>query len=50
VVGSSLALLDDRLSALFNAANQGTHSKVTRAEADRYVIYTYLIIGDLLSL
>jgi hypothetical protein len=50
VVGSTLAFLEDRLTALLDAANKGTHAAVTRAEADRYVIYTYLIIGDLLSL
>lgn len=50
VIGSTLSLLIDRLEALFDAANKGTHGDVSRAEADRYVVYTYLVIGDLLSL
>lgn len=50
VVGSTLAFIEDRLNALFDAANKGTHAAIDRPEADRYVIYTYLIVGDVLSL
>lgn len=49
VVGSALSFLVDRLDALFEAANKGTHATVARIEADRYVVYTYLIVGDILS-
>lgn len=50
-MGSQLSFLGDRLSALVDAANKGTHDKViSREEADRYVVYTYLIVGDVLSL
>jgi hypothetical protein len=49
VVGSSLSFLVDRLDSLFEAANKGTHASVTHSEADRYVVYTYLIVGDILS-
>jgi len=33
------------------AAQKGTHDEiVSPQEADRYVIYTYMIIGDILAL
>lgn len=50
VVGSTLTFIGDRLDALVDAGNKGTHSEVKKDEADRYVIYTYLVVGDLLSL
>jgi hypothetical protein len=51
IVGSQLNFLGDRLDAVFRAAQKGSHSDiVSREEADRYVIYTYLLVGDLLSL
>jgi hypothetical protein len=43
--------LGDRLDAVFKAAQKGSHADiVTREEADRYVVYTYMIVGDLMSL
>jgi hypothetical protein len=51
IVGSQLAFLGDRLEAVFRAAQKGSHATiVAREEADRYVVYTYLIVGDILSL
>jgi hypothetical protein len=51
IVGSQLGFLGDRLDAVFRAAQKGSHSDiVSRVEADRYVVYTYLLVGDLLSL
>jgi hypothetical protein len=51
IVGSHLEFLGDRLDAVFRAAQKGSHAEiVTRAEADRYVVYTYMLVGDLLSL
>jgi hypothetical protein len=51
VVGSSLSFMGERLDAVFAAAQKGSHSDiVSREEADRYVVYTYLIVGDVLSL
>jgi len=33
------------------AAQKGSHADiVTKEEADRYVVFTYLIVGDVLSL
>ncbi len=38
-------------SSIVKAAQKGTHDViVSPQEADRYVIYTYMIVGDILSL
>ena len=50
IVGSHLSYMGDRLDALFGAAQKGSHATVTREEADRCVVYTYLLVGDILSL
>ena len=39
-----------RLDSVFLAAQKGSHAVVTKDEADRYVVYTYLVVGDILSL
>lgn len=49
--GSHLRFLDDRLNSVWKASQKGTHATILRKdEADRYVIYAYLLIGDILSL
>lgn len=51
IVGSHLEYLGNRLDAIFKAAQKGTHDTImSREEADRYVIYTYMIVTDVLSL
>ncbi len=51
IVGSNLSFLGDRLDSTLQASQEGTHSTIkSRDEADRYVIYTYLIVGDVMSL
>jgi hypothetical protein len=50
LVGSQLSYMSDRLHALVGAANKGSHDSVTREEADRCVVYTYMLVGDILSL
>lgn len=51
IVGSHLSFIGDRLDSLFRISQKGSHSSIlTREEADRCVIYTYLILGDILSL
>jgi hypothetical protein len=51
IVGSQLSFLGDRLDALFRAAQKGSHGMIsTREEADRCVVYTYMLVGDLLQL
>jgi len=50
IVGSHLRFLGDRLDAIFKAAQKGSHASVGREEANRYVVYTYMVVGDILSL
>lgn len=50
IVGSHLDYIGNRLDALFGAVQKGSHSTVTKEEADRCVVYTYLLVGDILSL
>jgi len=51
IIGSQISFLRDRLDALFQAAQKGSHAIISsRDEADRYVVYTYMVVGDLLSL
>jgi hypothetical protein len=51
IVGSNLSYMGERLDAVFAAAQKGSHSDIVdREEADRYVVYTYLVVGDILSL
>jgi hypothetical protein len=51
IVGSHLSFVGDRLDSVFAAAQKGSHATIlTRQEADRYVVYTYLLVGDILSL
>jgi hypothetical protein len=51
IVGSHLTFLGDRLDSIVQAAQKGSHATiVTREEADRYVVYTYLVVGDVLTL
>lgn len=50
IVGSNLEYIGERLDSIYEAANKGTHTAVSKAEADRYVVYTYLLVGDILSL
>lgn len=50
LVGSHVGFLGDRLDAVFSAAQKGSHTTVGRDEANRYVVYTYMIVGDILSL
>lgn len=51
IVGSHLKFIGERLDSVFKAAQKGSHAKiVSREEADRYVVYTYLVTGDILTL
>ena len=50
LVGSHLSFLGDRLEAIFKAAQKGSHSVVRQEEANRYVVYTYMVVGDILAL
>lgn len=50
IVSASLENIGNQIDAIYESANKGTHAKVTKEEAERFVIYTYMIIGDVLSL
>ncbi len=51
IVGSHISFLGNRLDSIVEAANKGSHDTiVSREEADRYVVYTYLLVGDILTL
>ncbi|MBA7653284.1 hypothetical protein ES703_61131 [subsurface metagenome] len=51
IVGSNLTFIEDRLNAVLEASHKGTHDTIiSKVEADRYVVYTYMIIGDILTL
>ncbi len=51
IIGSQMSFVGDRLDALFQAAQKGSHAVISsRDEADRYVVYTYMAVGDLLRL
>jgi len=51
IVGSHMKYLGERLGSIFQAAQKGSHDTIsTQEEADRYVVYTYLVVGDILQL
>ena len=51
LVESHLDLMGNRLGSIYHAANKGSHTDITsREEADRCVVYTYMVVGDILSL
>lgn len=50
IVGSDLRSIGERLDAINNAVCKGTHADITKDEAQRYIIHTYLLIGDVISL
>lgn len=50
IVGSQLKFLGDRLDAISNATQKGSHNIVNkRSEAEKYFVYTSLILSDILS-
>lgn len=51
IVGSHLKFIGERLDSVVTAVQKGSHATIVRREeADRYVVYTYLLVGDILSL
>jgi hypothetical protein len=51
MLSSSLNLVGERLEAVHNACNKGTHSTIaTQAEADSYSLNALLFVGEILSL
>lgn len=51
ITGSNLKYIGERLDAVYEASNKGSHQTITtKDEAQRHVIYTYLFLGDILTL
>ena len=50
VVGSDLSSIGMRLDAINDAVCKGTHTDITKEEAQRYIIHTYFLISDIISL
>lgn len=50
VVGSHLDFIGDRIDAIYKSTTKGTHDKVTQEEAESYVMYTYMLVGDIMDL
>lgn len=50
IVGSHLDFIGDRIDAIYKSTTKGTHAKVDQDEAERYVMYAYMLIGDLMDL
>jgi hypothetical protein len=51
IVGSHLRFVGERIDSVVKAAQKGSHDTIVRREeAERYTVYTYLLVGDILSL
>jgi len=51
LVGSHLYYIGNRIDSIYGASNKGSHVNIVdKDEASRYVVYTYLLLGDILSL
>ena len=49
VVGSDLSSIGSRLDAINDAVCKGTHGTVSKEEASRYIIHTYLLLSDVIT-
>jgi hypothetical protein len=47
---ADLNYLGHRLDAINNAGSKGAHATVTREDASRFIVGTYLLLGDILAL
>ena len=50
ILSSDLKFIGERLDAVFSGVQKGSHSEIDKSEAQRFVIHTYLVIGDILQL
>ena len=50
VIRDELDYLCNRIDSLYELSCKGIHSSVDRFEANQCVIYTYLLIGDILRI
>lgn len=49
LIGSNLEYIGDRIDSIYKSTTKGSHEKVTKEEAENYVIYTYMLISDILK-
>ena len=47
---SQCAVLQEIVRLTAGASSKGTHNEVKKDETERYIIYTYSVVGDLLAL
>ena len=50
VIGSNLEFIGERIDSIYKTTTKGSHDKVEQTEAESYVMYTYMLIGDILEL
>ena len=50
VITSTLENIGNQIDKIYESTNKGTHTTVAKEDAERYVIYTYMLIGDIVSL
>ncbi|WP_412551533.1 hypothetical protein [Shimia sp. MIT910701] len=50
IIGSDLSFIGERLDAVFSGVQKGSHADISLSEARRFVIHTYLVVGDILEL
>ena len=50
VVGSHLDYISNRIDAVYKISTKGSHAEVKQKEAESYVMYTYMLIGDIMDL
>lgn len=50
VVGADLSSIGNRIDAIYEATNKGTHSELSKEDASRFIIHTYFLLSDIISL
>lgn len=50
ITWSHLDFIWNRIDSIYEATNKWTHSSISLEEAKRYVIYTYLLVADIIEL
>lgn len=50
IVGSHLEYIGDRIDSIYKTTTKGSHAKVDQKEAESYVMYTYMLVGDIMEL
>ncbi len=50
LIQSEVDYIGRRIDSLYGLTSKGTHTKISKGEAERAIIRTYLLIGDLITL